>query len=77
MSEDTTQLPLAVEQDPQLKVEQKIKAPDHCQFQKGEIFPMRGYNFEFVGYTNPDFMLVFKARGMTKKAFRHAKENQK
>lgn len=44
--------------------EKTIQAPDFCRFKKGELIPIRGYEWQVVGYTD-DFMLVLKAIRMT------------
>lgn len=45
---------------------EKVKAPDWCVFTAGETFPLRGFNFECIGYTK-NFEVVLKAVGITGK----------
>lgn len=47
-----------------VKKEQTVEAPPWAVFRRGEFFAMKGWNFNFLGYT-PDFALVFKCEGMT------------
>lgn len=49
-----------------------VDAPTFCVFRKGDTFPMRGFNYEFLGYTS-DFHLVFKGNGPTAKSLKKSR----
>lgn len=50
--------------------ESALTPPPFLVFREGDIVPMRGFNFKFIGYTKPDFKLVFEGQDMTGKALK-------
>ena len=50
--------------------ESALTPPPFLVFREGDVIPMRGFNFKFIGYTKPDFKLIFEGQDMTGKALK-------